>query len=914
MRRYWIQSFFAVGFLILLAACDSDQLIAPEFITEVTVSIIGLEQSYSAPEGELIAAAFELEIRDLEGLPIGEIPAAICVVSGPGNVGIRDHYSTSDGLILALFYATTILGDTTSVIMAIAGHDTAYASVQIHGTIKPASISLSPMPDPFYIPHFGQPASTPVSATVLNPTGIPVPGIQVVFTTDTSSASITQSVVTDEAGVARADINFNGRWFGEMEITAVVVGEYNVRVSEFNLPNAVISGLIRNAVKSSLPATTDASPLIDRAVLAVELLTPLQLEFLTADTTVDFNPGSRSLPISLRLRESDNDFLPNEIIQLDTDPSIGTLPRSIITDEMGIAHTTLLLTGNPGEATINAEFEPLGISALMSVEVNVENTLAASMEFTNPGAAVWINSIHVIRIAVRYLNGGPGVGIPVNLLSQLGNSTDETRTTDQNGIVLIPYAPHNGGTEKLTLLIGGLENNDASLEFTVFAGEAHIEGAFEDGEGEERLTTKILRFRIYDDLNQGIPGERIEVSCTFGELDRNNIVTDLEGRGEVILHRAYGSGYGTMYVVWGQLSVSFDYFFPFLCPASIELRTELNQLSVEGNDSSSTNLIALVYDETGSLIDMPTIVVFEIVNAQNPPAGPSFGNGTAIDSAVTSEGIAVVTLRAGRQIGGLLLRAKTWRDEERTDEISIILSTVAVVAGPPHSADLDIDAVEDAGGSWSLPFSVRFWDIYRNPITRLFPFHFRSPLDGEVYTTSLRRWSIVYNSVNTFDSAVIEIWTDEEYGAIHVEREFVFPLVDGLLELNVDPQNIMLDEDLDEAVVRCWVVLTDGHQIRINNAPILFTSNRSRFYWKDFSNDQFIRFFPDPTRKYTGVVDRQNNEEPGVATVYLIGFEQDFFLDPFSLEVTVQINAVVEGYNDVQADPAFIFFSRSAGR
>ena len=71
-------------------------------------------------------------------------------------------------------------------------------------------------------------------------------------------------------------------------------------------------------------------------------------------------------------------------------------------------------------------------------------------------------------------------------------------------------------------------------------------------------------------------------------------------------------------------------------------------------------------------------------------------------------------------------------------------------------------------------------------------------------------------------------------------------------------------------------------------------------------------FFPDASRKFTGIVDRQNNEPPGVATVYLRAEEADIFLDPFTLEVTVQINANVEGYNDVQADPGFVFFTRPA--
>ncbi len=916
MRRYWILSFFLIGSLILLTACDSDQLTAPEFITDVTVSINGLDQDYTAPEGELIAAAFELEIRDMDGFPIGDIPAAIRVISGPGNVGTRDHYSTTDGLIPALFYAIAPLGDSTSVLMAIAGHDTAYATINIHGEIKPASIAFIGESDIISMEHFNQPASISASVLVVNKDAIPVPGIQVVFSTDNNSVAITSSAVTDEMGVASGEIDLDGRWFGEAEITAAVVGEYENTNTVHGLTNTVITSLLRKKIENHLPASPDDNQLIARKKINVELLGQVYLEFLSADTTIDYHQGIESVPISIQLRESGEHYFPNELIQLSTNISIGTLPHSIATDNEGIARADLALTGNPGSAQINASFGPLGLSARMSVEVTVESAFTASMEFTNPGAAVWINTTHVIRVAVRYLNGGPGFGIPVGLISALGNNTDETWATDQNGNVLIPFTPHNGGAEKLTLLVNGLENNDSELEFTVYAGEAHLEGTLEDGEGRERYTKKTFKFRMYDDLNQGITGERLDLSCSLGELNRNSIITGVEGRGEVILRKAGMSGLGTMYIEWKQKPfASFNYMFIGAPPASIELRTELNQLWVEGYDSSSTHLIASVYDETGSLINMPTPVVFEIVNGQNPPEGASFGNGSTVDSAVTSGGIAVVNLRAGRNIGGILLRVKTWRDEERTNEISILSSIFAIVAGPPHSADIDINSdAEDAGdGAWSLTASVRFWDIYRNPIDRPFPFYLRSPFDNHVDTTSVRTLNIVYNSVNTFDPFTIEIWTDEEYGWLHVEREFVFPLVDGLLELNVDPGNYMIedDEDLENAIVRCWVVLTDGHQIRINNAPILFTTNRARFWWRDFATDEYEQFFPDPARMLTGLVNEHHNEEPGMATVYLREFVLDWW-DPFTLELTVQVNACVEGYGDVQADPAFVFITRFA--
>ncbi len=365
-------------------------------------------------------------------------------------------------------------------------------------------------------------------------------------------------------------------------------------------------------------------------------------------------------------------------------------------------------------------------------------------------------------------------------------------------------------------------------------------------------------------------------------------------------------------------------------PNQIQLTADPLEIQVAGTGGNSTSTLrATVRDPNGNLVEHPVSVVFGLINEPAHPEGCSFGQffeQTFVSR--TSNGVAVASLNAGTQIGGKLIRAYTWPDSanEPDHTVQVILSTVAVVSGPPFQLDIDVnDDGEDAGGgAWGVEVSARVWDIHRNPVADRIPVVFT--VDPEIANISpghtgnegqagapvkgLAYAQMHYNSVNTFDPITISAEVQTEQGQIQGSREHILPMQEGELELNVDPGNWMFNEENPDAVIRCWVVLKDGHQILINNAPILFTSNRSRFSWRDFSNDEYIEFFPEPARKFTGVIDRQNNEEPGQATVYLLAEEGDIFLDPFTLEVTVQINAAVEGYDDVQADPGFIFFTR----
>lgn len=237
--------------------------------------------------------------------------------------------------------------------------------------------------------------------------------------------------------------------------------------------------------------------------------------------------------------------------------------------------------------------------------------------------------------------------------------------------------------------------------------------------------------------------------------------------------------------------------------------------------------------------------------------------------------------------------------------------------GTPFEIEISMNQRgEDAGGgAWMCMVGLRCWDRNRNPAGNGMQVMFTvepeianiepARIQGGVAQT----W-LIYSSAHTFSPIEISATLQVPQGMLSAALATILPLNGGELSLMVDPESWMFDDDNPEARIRVWTILRDGHGVLINNAPILFTSTRGRFYWFDFRGGRYMEFFPDPARKLTGVRNQNNNESPGQATVFLIAREQDIFLDQNTLELPVQINAVVEGYEEVAADPEDVLFLR----
>jgi len=178
-----------------------------------------------------------------------------------------------------------------------------------------------------------------------------------------------------------------------------------------------------------------------------------------------------------------------------------------------------------------------------------------------------------------------------------------------------------------------------------------------------------------------------------------------------------------------------------------------------------------------------------------------------------------------------------------------------------------------------------------------------------------------YHSSHTFDTVTVTASIRMVERTLEASRRIMLPLQQGYLTLNVSPDSWMIDApNMETANFVCVATLRDGHDVLINNAPVLFRSNRAYFYWYNHYRAPRYRIYdhlgapPELPIKYTGWhIDnghREHRENPGEATVYLRGEEWDFFMDDVSPEVNVQIEAQVLGYEDVEARPVMVVVTR----
>ena len=361
-------------------------------------------------------------------------------------------------------------------------------------------------------------------------------------------------------------------------------------------------------------------------------------------------------------------------------------------------------------------------------------------------------------------------------------------------------------------------------------------------------------------------------------------------------------------------------------------------ISVHGVGGSETSLItATICNGIGEPVNEEQMVFFQVLVEPPPPAGCIINGVGQLDSVETVEGIAIAGLNSGTVSGSKLIRIYTWQDEGRRDTVSATLGAVVVTSGPPHVMNLDINHVgADIGGSvWGVEVSTIVHDIHRNPVADNIPIMLT--VDPEVatistgYTGNMSRNGIptrgvaysqlIYNSMHTFDTLTVTAQVNTLGGLIEAEREFVLPLQRGKLQLNVNPTSWMFDApNHEECTICCWAVLKDGHGTLINNAPVLFNASKGYLAWYNYFQPPRYRLFdaladpPECAIKYTGWRadngHREHLEPPGTATVYLRGIQWDFFLDDWTEEVIVQIDASVEDYPDVLMESAWVAMTR----
>ncbi|MBT7790143.1 MAG: hypothetical protein HN757_14780 [Calditrichaeota bacterium] len=618
-----------------------------------------------------------------------------------------------------------------------------------------------------------------------------------------------------------------------------------------------------------------------------------------------------------------------------------------MTDSLGRARTIFDDVGQPSvdergmpdSVIVTAKYLPMGL----------ESSVAIMIRERNPVTRIDLNA------QARQLVASSGDSSIVRAQCYLGNGTPA-----QDGTEVFFYAEYGHFTQSVLRITGGSGGvetyyvagnsvrTDTLVAFvqtpldTTYSNEAlidlipgppdhmRIEASPEEIRvGGETVTIEAWVYDIHG--NPVRQGTYVMFSSSLGSIG-HSAVTDINGKVTVFLNPGMSAGVATITVSTdspnGPISVSTTVSFLSGYPRSMNISANPDRLQPRGSGGIEASSIDIsLFDSFGNLFSTDHPVVVEIIDCPAPPAGPTFGNDEQIIEIISRDGIAQTVFNSGERILSAMIVAYAPSGEDGGDTVRAH-TFIQIAGGSPVGMNINVDenGYSAGGGAWEVDVAVNVWDESENPVADGITINFELEPDiGNIQPAvtgnenrrgasepGMAHSRFIYQSLQTFEETTITATIQDPDGDIVEEFVFILPLQQGELMLNVDPANWMFNPENDRADIRTWAILRDGHGIQINNAPILFTSNRARFWWKDFSNDRFIMFFPDPSRKLTGQVDRQNNEEPGTATVYLRAELGDIFLDPFSLEVQVRIEAVLEGYEDVVAQPRFVEFTRPA--
>jgi hypothetical protein len=636
----------------------------------------------------------------------------------------------------------------------------------------------------------------------------------------------------------------------------------------------------------------------------------------------------------------------------------GAVQASDTTDASGVCYNTFNdlgvpstdEDGNPVPAIVTVKYEKMDLEVSKEILISARNPIsivnlyAQAVQMTAGSG----DSTLVTAACVQENGQRAPDGTEVNFKASLGLFTnDAVRTTGGTGRAETYYhAPGQTGTAILSAYVINADGDTAmsnDVLITVIPGlpvRVSVESDRASLITNDPNEFATITATVQDTLGNAVrPNTNVSFQTDLGTV-APFAVTDSAGHAQVRLTAGVTAGFATVTATVNGLSgpISAQTTVQFIAgdPNSIELTADPLTIQVrETGGHESATLSAKVYDPNGNPVTTNTIVYFELIRQPPEPNGCNINNHGQKDSAYTAQGIATATLNSGTNSGPVLVKAYTWRDPDtRLYLVQVTNSNVQVVSGPPELMDIDVndDGNDAGGGAWVVEVSARVYDFWRNPVANNIPVAFTVEPDiatinpastGNVGSAGdsaqgLAYTLMTYNSDNTFDTLTIHGLVENPTGEVNAELLHALPLQDGDLQLNCDPTNWMFvrppaGEEGDPCLIRVWAVLQDGHQRLVNNGPILFTTNRATFWRRDIRGTYREYVPPEPSKKYTGWRAPKHadyNEEDGIATVYLRGVMDDFFLDIFTLEITVQINASVEGYNDVTADPGFIFMTR----
>ena len=872
--------------------------------------------------------------------------------NGNGVAGITVNYSVSptSGVNVTPAALTDASGETFAVVKSYARADgdsvRVVASVDV--TTPEGSVTLT---DTTYITYapleetinsvyvWAEPAaitgteSASVRARVLDNTNTAIQLLQVNFTSD--KGALTPPTLTDSTGVATVYFFANGDT-GMVTVTATTGGFSSSTSIQINQSGSNTGSLWLSSNK----------------------------DVIYADGNVTY------ATLSATLKNADAEPIWQDTIRFTSYPAYTSVASPAVTDSTGTAISTFNDIGaafftDPDSAMIIAKYSALGLADTTYIIIKeapvIDHIVLSSQgeaglsgdgsDTTNVLAKVWLADGNVAP-----------EGTPVDFTATLGELLPEDTIVTQAGQATVLFRSASTiDTAFIYATAGGVESNQIAIPFvpgdatdielvSIVPGELIVGGP-----------SGTLTVMVKDTVGNGVPNQQVSWTSSLGTITSLSI-SDNEGLAIAFLSPQTQAGISQITVFSDGISDTTRFGVPIVSgyPSSIQLSSDVNTIQVQGTGGQeAATLTASVSDPNGNSAPDSVLVVFQI---QDPiPPGSQFDNGLPIDSAMTSNGVSMVSLNSGTGSGTIKVKAHTWRDwfssTQPSDTISATKSNITIASGPPVDIDIDynpdvIEAGESGyGAALMIEISARVEDVYGNNVsdgTAVFfsidqteqsiwhgPF---AHIDGSAAlldTTGVTYTFLYYNSEDTYKTVNVVAQANAEGGTVVYDTtEVPLPLFGGELVLNVVPEAHTFSAS-DICVMKCVATLIDDIGHPIDNAKIVFTNSIGLYFCADSITaggnllpppwwpSIFWRFenYSGPTpidsiNHYVGEFWHQDNGESIVfmraEKMMNTGATPDYpgvFIDGLTPELIVEVAASVAG-EAVASDPVNVTFRR----
>ena len=910
--------------LFLTIGCqDDDNPVAPP-VPKYDIQITNLPTSITSPEGVSHEVIFQVTVINNATNEVVEGAAvALAVPLGQGSITPQTMPTDVHGTGEAMYSFDMPSGKSTTPIFITAEKQSTIAFIVLDGTTRPVELLLT-ADETLLFPEENESVEVNLTAAVTDERGMGIAGVKLFFELieteeDSTYGALTPISTTDKEGLAQSTFRSMGGH-----------GTIHIRCS-----------------------VDEGEDFLDvKDEVAIRIVEPLQggILFLNASENYIYaDNGVTDAIVRAVLKDRSNQAIEGAEIIFSSNNN-GAISSPHTTDSLGIALSVFTDIGIPsmnalGErepCTVTAYYYRLGLAESIEIDIrpqeHVDNiVLAAGKATMHAGSrdTTWVRATCFLDRSRTQL-APEGTMVYFEQDNWMGSFTQSQVPVGRTGTAQTAYV---AGTQVGQAIIRAIVVNE-DWEY-VHSNEVIIDlipgapasiyvqsnpSVLRIGEaGEQSMILASVVDSFGNPVRDG--SVLVQFSTTLGTVDPPSTPTD-SGHAIAFLRPGVEAGVAIVRAtVLGLEPAETAVSFIAGGGSSINLGVDDLQIPIGG----FTRIHATVRDANGNLIEVPTKVVIVLLTNDVPPeAGNINGNDPFYcDTVYTSNGIATFTFNAGTRIGPQLIRIYTLDEDGNPTGVRATISTLMVVGGPPAILSLgwENDVRDAGGGSWILPVSAHITDQYRNPARDEIVVNFRvdpvGSIESHAFTNGGRAVvDLTYHSEHVFEEVTVTAYLLTEDDSLGQTLTFQLPFQGGELELHVDPNNWMFDRDEPDNIcdIRVWAILHDGHGVLINNAPILFTSIRGKFWYDNRAGDQvdFEIFEPRPVRRHTGPVndggnpnERQNDDDPdGHAVVWLRGIMDDFFLDPFSMEVTVQIEANVEGYDDVFANPAFVVMTR----